>query len=49
MLRFLLGVMWMERIKNEPIRGTAKVRRLGDKVRDARLRWFVRRRDRLYQ
>ena len=40
MLRFSLGVMRMDRIRNENIRGTAHVRRSGDKVRETRLRWF---------
>ncbi|KAF7645083.1 hypothetical protein LDENG_00132800 [Lucifuga dentata] len=37
----------MDRIRNEYIRGTAHVRCFGDKVREARLRWFghVQRRD----
>ena len=30
----------MDRIRNEYIRGTAQVGRFGDKVREARLRWF---------
>ena len=29
----------MDKIKNEFIRGTAQVRLIGDKVREARLRW----------
>ena len=37
MLRFCLGVMRMDRIRNEDIRGTAHVRCFGEKVR---LRWF---------
>ncbi|KAF7655639.1 hypothetical protein LDENG_00052670, partial [Lucifuga dentata] len=47
MLRFSLGVTRMDRIRNEYIRGTAHVRCFGDKVREARLRWFghVQRRD----
>ncbi|KAK3524970.1 hypothetical protein QTP86_011790 [Hemibagrus guttatus] len=40
MLRFSLGVTRLDRIRNEYIRGTAHVGRLGDKVREARLRWF---------
>ncbi|KAK3570592.1 hypothetical protein QTP86_023645, partial [Hemibagrus guttatus] len=47
MLRFSLGVTRLDRIRNEYIRGTAHVGRLGDKVREARLRCFghVQRRD----
>ncbi|KAK3540827.1 hypothetical protein QTP86_002365 [Hemibagrus guttatus] len=50
MLRFSLGVTRLDRIRNEYIRGTAHVGRLGDKVREARLRWFghVQRRDSEY-
>ncbi|KAK3570050.1 hypothetical protein QTP86_009597 [Hemibagrus guttatus] len=50
MLRFSLGVTRLDRIRNEYIRGTAHVGRLGDKVREARLRWFghVQRRERFY-
>ncbi|KAK3565119.1 hypothetical protein QTP86_033175, partial [Hemibagrus guttatus] len=40
MLRFSLGVTRLDRIRNKYIRGTAHVGRLGDKVREARLRWF---------
>ncbi|KAK3528842.1 hypothetical protein QTP70_011765 [Hemibagrus guttatus] len=49
MLRFSLGVTRLDRIRNEYIRGTAHVGRLGDKVREARLRWFghVQRRDKV--
>ncbi|KAK3541729.1 hypothetical protein QTP86_002116 [Hemibagrus guttatus] len=39
MLRFSLGVTRLDRIRNEYISGTAHVGRLGDKVREARLRW----------
>ncbi|KAK3510484.1 hypothetical protein QTP70_009161 [Hemibagrus guttatus] len=48
MLRFSLGVTRLDRIRNEYIRGTAHVGHLGDKVREARLRWFghVQRRER---
>ncbi|KAK3560767.1 hypothetical protein QTP86_019209 [Hemibagrus guttatus] len=50
MLRFSLGVTRLDRIRNEYIRGTAHVGRLGDKVREARLRWFghVQRRESVY-
>ena len=50
MLRFSLGVTRMDRIRNGYIRGTAHVRGFGDKVREARLRWFghVQRRDSEY-
>ncbi|KAK3545103.1 hypothetical protein QTP70_000617 [Hemibagrus guttatus] len=50
MLRFSLGVTRLDRIRNEYIRGTAHVGRLGDKVREARLRWFghVQRRERCF-
>ncbi|KAK3552373.1 hypothetical protein QTP86_011275 [Hemibagrus guttatus] len=40
MLRFSLGVTRLDRIRNEYIRGTTHVGRLGDKVKEARLRWF---------
>ena len=40
MLRFSLGVRRTDEIKNEFIRGIAKVRQIGDKVREARLRWY---------
>ncbi|KAK3526680.1 hypothetical protein QTP70_031470, partial [Hemibagrus guttatus] len=51
MLRFSLGVTRLDRIRNEYIRGTAHVGRLGDKVREARLRWFghVQRREKNLQ
>ncbi|KAK3561460.1 hypothetical protein QTP86_002812 [Hemibagrus guttatus] len=50
MLRFSLGVTRLDRIRNEYIKGTAHVGRLGDKVREARLRWFgyVQRRESEY-
>ena len=40
MLRFSLGVMRMERMRNEQIRGTSLVRCFQDKVTEARLRLF---------
>ncbi|KAK3568967.1 hypothetical protein QTP86_021378, partial [Hemibagrus guttatus] len=50
MLRCSLGVTRLDRIRNEYIRGTAHVGRLGDKVRESRLRWFghVQRRESEY-
>ncbi|KAK3541748.1 hypothetical protein QTP86_002145, partial [Hemibagrus guttatus] len=50
MLRFSLGVTRLDRIRNKYIRGTAHVGRLGDKVRETRLRWFghVQRRESEY-
>ncbi|KAK3526298.1 hypothetical protein QTP70_022688, partial [Hemibagrus guttatus] len=49
-LKFFLGVTRLDRIRNEFIRGTAHVGHLGDKVREARLRWFghVQRRESEY-
>lgn len=40
----------LDRIRNERIRGTAHVRRFGDKMTEARLRWYghVLRRDENY-
>lgn len=40
MLRFSLGLIRMDRIRNEYIRGTTHAEQFGDNVRDARLRWF---------
>ena len=36
-----------DKIRNEYVRGTAKIAKLGDKLRDARLRWYghVKRRE----
>uniref|UniRef100_A0A8C4TNZ7 C2H2-type domain-containing protein n=1 Tax=Erpetoichthys calabaricus TaxID=27687 RepID=A0A8C4TNZ7_ERPCA len=47
MLRFALSVTRMGRIRNEDITGSDQVGRLGDNVREARLRWFghMQRRD----
>ena len=39
-LRLFLRLMKMDKIRNKCIRGTAQVRSFGDKVRQARLRWF---------
>lgn len=35
-----LGVIWMDRIGNEYIRGRGQVEQFGDKVKEAGLRWF---------
>ena len=40
MLRFSLGVTIMDKIRNEYIRGTAQVRKFGEKTREARLRRY---------
>ena len=50
MLRFAIGVTRKDKIKNEYIRSTVKVERLGIKMRKGRLRWYghVMRRDREY-
>ena len=50
MLRFAMGVTRKDKIRNEYIRGTVKVERLGMKMREGRLRWHrhVIRRDQEY-
>ena len=50
MLRFAMGVMRKDKIRNEHIRSTVKVERLGMKMREGRLRWYghVMRRDKEY-
>ena len=50
MLRFTIGVMRKDKIINEYIRGTVKVKRLEIKMREGRLRWYgqVMRRDQKY-
>ena len=40
-LRWALGVTRKNKIKNESVRRTAKIAMLGDKLRNARLRWYV--------
>ena len=47
MLRFSMRVTRKDKIKNEYIRNTVKVERLGMKIREDRLRWYgyVMRRD----
>ena len=50
MLRFTMGVTRKDKIRNEHIRSTVKVERLGIKMREGRLRWYgdVMRRDQEY-
>ena len=50
MPRFTMGVMRKDKIRNEHIRSTVKVERLGMKMREGRLRWYghVMRRDQEY-
>ena len=50
MLRFAMGVTREDKIRNEYIRSTVKVERLGMKMREGKLRWcgHVMRRDQEY-
>ena len=50
MVRWALGVTREDKIRNEYIRGTAKITKLGEKIRGARLRWYghVKRREAEY-
>ena len=50
MLRFAMRVMRKDMIRNEHIRSTVKVERLGMKMREGRLSWYghVMRRDQEY-
>ena len=50
MLRFAIGVMRKDKIRNEYIRGTVKVEQLGMKMREGRVRWYghVMKRDQEY-
>ena len=50
MLRFTIGVTRKDKIRNEYIRSTVKVERLGMQMRKGRLRWYgyVMRRDQEY-
>ena len=50
MLRFAMGVTRNDKIRNEHIKSTVKVERLGMKMRESRLRWYghVMRRDQEY-
>ena len=40
MLRFAMGVTKKDKIKNKYIKSTVKVKRLGMKMREGRLRWY---------
>ena len=40
MVRCALGVTRKNKIKNECVRGTAKIEKLGDKCQGTRLRWY---------
>ena len=40
MLRFTMGVTRKDKIRNEHIRSTLKVQRLGMKMREGRLKWY---------
>ena len=50
MLKFAMGVTRKDKIRNEHIRSTVKVERLGMEMREGRLRWYghVMRRDQEY-
>ena len=50
MLRFAMGVMRKDKIRNENIRSTVKIELLGIRMRECRLRWYghVMRRDQEY-
>ena len=50
MVRRVLGVTREDKIRNEYIRGTARIAKLGEKIRGARLRWYghVKRREAEY-
>ena len=50
MVRWALGVTRKDKIRNEYVRGTAKIAKLGDKLRSTRLRWYghVKRREECY-
>ena len=40
MVRWEQGVTRKGKIRNEEVRGTANIAKLGDKLRNARLRWY---------
>ena len=50
MVRWTFGVTRKDKIRNEYVRGTAKIAKLGDKLRNVRLCWYghVKRREEGY-
>ena len=50
MVRWALGVTRKDKIRNECVRGTAKIAKLGNKLQNTRLRWYdhVKRREEGY-
>ena len=48
MVRWALGVTRNDKIKNEYVRGTAKIAKLGDKLQNAQLCWYGKRREEDY-
>ena len=46
-VRWAMGVTTKDKIRNEYVRGAAKIAKLEDKLRNARLRWYchVKRRE----
>ena len=49
-VRWALGVTTKDKVKNEYVKGTAKIAKLGDKLPNAKLRWYghVKRREEDY-
>ena len=48
MLRRMCGVMKLDNIRNERIKGTTKVGEIAKKVQERRLKWYVMRREEHY-
>ena len=50
MLRWSCGITRVDRVRNDHVRGTMKVGRISDKIKETRLRWYgnVMRRDNEY-
>ena len=51
MVKWALGVTRKDKIRNEYVRGTEKIAKLGDKLRNARPHWYshVKRREEGYE